>query len=185
MVFLEFRRDSRVMTGNSGFLLCWPREDQSSIRVARESWGCSRVTAGQKRPHLGFCPGDNVPLEGLQGSQGCIPDSSGSQVSSRGEAKDSAFLSSHDGYFLEPTEWRKGSQASCGVWREDLGMLSRPRRKRRPSSRDDGGVSWVFSSCGASVEFLTKYLGELRKPLVWRQGSKVSMRVARGARQCF
>ena len=173
------------MTGNSGFLLCWPREDQSSIRVARESWGCSRVTAGQKRPHLGFCPGDNVPLQGLQGSQGCIPDSSGSQVSSRGEAKDSAFLSSHDGYFLEPTEWRKGSQASCGVWREDLGMLSRPRRKRRPSSRDDGGVSWVFSSCGASVEFLTKYVGELRKPLVWRQGSKVSMCMARGARQCF
>ena len=173
------------MTGNSGFLLCWPREDQSSIRVARESWGCSRVTAGQKRPHLGFCPGDNVPLQGLQGSQGCIPDSSGSQVSSRGEAKDSAFLSSHDGYFLEPTEWRKGSLASCGVWREDLGMLSRPRRKRRPSSRDDGGVSWVFSSCGASVEFLTKYLGELRKPLVWHQGSKVYMSVVRGARQCF
>ena len=30
---------SRGMTGNSGFLLCWPREVQSSIRVARESWG--------------------------------------------------------------------------------------------------------------------------------------------------
>ena len=156
------------MTGNSGFLLCWPREDQSSIRVARESWGCSRVTAGQKRPHLGFCPGDNVPLQGLQGSQGCIPDSSGSQVSSRGEAKDSAFLLSHDGYFLEPTEWRKGSQASCGIWREDLGMLSRPRRKGGPHlamtgashgfSRDAAPV-WGFSpgtmgssgslSCGA------------------------------------
>ena len=25
--------------GNTGFLLCWPREVQSSIRVARESWG--------------------------------------------------------------------------------------------------------------------------------------------------
>ena len=64
-------------------------------------------------------------------------------------------------------------------------MLSMPRKKRRPSSRDEGGVSWVFSSCGASVEFLTKYLGELRKPLVWHQGSKVYMSVVRGARQCF
>ena len=42
MVFLEFWRDSRVTMGNSGFLFCWPREVQSSIRVARESWGlCS------------------------------------------------------------------------------------------------------------------------------------------------
>ena len=39
MVFLELKRNSRVTTGNSGFLLCWPREVQSSIRVARESWG--------------------------------------------------------------------------------------------------------------------------------------------------
>ena len=39
MVFLELRRDSRVTTGNSGCLLCWPREVQSSIRVVEESWG--------------------------------------------------------------------------------------------------------------------------------------------------
>ena len=38
MVFLELRRDSRVTTGNSGCLLCWPRQVQSSIRVAKESW---------------------------------------------------------------------------------------------------------------------------------------------------
>ena len=36
---------------------------------------CSRVTVGQIRPHLGFCPGHNVPLQGQQGSRGCIPDS--------------------------------------------------------------------------------------------------------------
>ena len=29
--------------------------------------------------------------------------------------------------------------------------------------------------------FLTKYDGELREPLVWHQGSQVSMRVARGS----
>ena len=39
VVILELRRDSRVPTGISGFLLCWPWEAQSSIRVARESWG--------------------------------------------------------------------------------------------------------------------------------------------------
>ena len=33
-----------------------------------------------------------------------------------------------------------------------------------PSSRDDGGVSWVFLSCGPSVGFLTIYDGELREP---------------------
>ena len=39
MDFLELQRDSRVTTGNSGCLLCRPREVQSSIRVAKESWG--------------------------------------------------------------------------------------------------------------------------------------------------
>ena len=33
-------------------------------------------------------------------------------------------------------------------------------------SGDDGGVSWVFPSCGASVGFLTRYDRELREPLV-------------------
>ena len=44
-----------------------------------------------------------------------------SQALSRGEAKDSILLSSRDGYLLEPTKWPKGSQASCGVWRVQLG----------------------------------------------------------------
>ena len=59
-------------------------------------------------------------------------------------------------------------------------MLSKPCRKRRPSSRDDRGISWVFSSWGASVGFLTRYDRELREPLVRRQGSQVSIRGARG-----
>ena len=37
-------------------------------------------------------------------------------------------------------------------------------------------LAWVFSSWGASVGFLTRYDGELREPLVWPQGSQVSMR---------
>ena len=43
------------------------------------------------------------------------------------------------------------------------------------------GVSWVFSSCSASVGFLMRYYGELREPLMWRLGSQVSMRIARGS----
>ena len=73
----------------------------------------------------------------------------GSQASSRGEAKDSALLSSHDADLLEPTECPKQGQASSSVWREDSGLLSRSCRKRRPSAREDAGVSRVSSSCGA------------------------------------
>ena len=36
---------------------------------------CSRVTAGQKTPHLALCSGPNGPLQGRQGSRGCIRDS--------------------------------------------------------------------------------------------------------------
>ena len=39
----------------------------------------------------------------------------------------------------------------------------------------------VFSSCSASVGFLMRYDGELREPLVWRQGSQFSMQGTRGS----
>ena len=60
-------------------------------------------------------------------------------------------------------------------------MVARPCRRRRPSSLDDGGISGLFSSGGPSVRFLTRYDGEVSEPLVGRQGSRVSMRVARGS----
>src|SRR5574341_2485911 len=62
VVFLELRRDSRVTTGNSGCLLCWPRKVQSSIRVAKGSWALLSSDCRANRPHLGLCPEDNVPL---------------------------------------------------------------------------------------------------------------------------
>ena len=43
----------------------------------------------------------------------------------------------------------------------------------RASSHDDGGVSWFFSSGGASVGFLARNDEEIREPLVWRQGTQV------------
>ncbi len=77
MDFLELQRDSRVTTGNSGCLLCWPREVQSSIRVAKESWGLLSSDCRANRPHLGLCPEASVPLQGRKGSRGCIPDTPG------------------------------------------------------------------------------------------------------------
>ena len=77
MVFLELRRDSRVTTGNSGCLLCWPREVKSSIRVAKESWGLLSSDCRANRPHLGLCPEAKVPLQGRPGSRDCIPDAPG------------------------------------------------------------------------------------------------------------
>ena len=42
-------------------------------------------------------------------------------------------------------------------WREDPGLLSRPCRERRPSAREDGGVSGLCSSCGARGGFLPRF----------------------------
>src|SRR5574341_883555 len=60
-------------------------------------------------------------------------------------------------------------------------LVARPCRRRRPSSLDDGGISGLFSSGGPRVRFLTRYDGEVSEPLVERQGSRVSMRGARGS----
>ena len=50
-----------------------------------------------------------------------------------------------------------------------------------PSLRGSFFFSGLFSSGGPSVRFLTGYNGEVIEPLVGRQGSRVSMRVARGS----
>ena len=80
------------------------------------------------------------------------------QASCRVEAKISALFSSCDKYLLQPIEWPKGSQASCGVLREDSGLLSRSCRKRKASSHIDGGISWFFSicegECGTALDLL-------------------------------
>ena len=104
----------------------------------------------------------------------------GSQASSRVEAKTSILLCTRDGYLLEPTEWSKRSHSSCGVWKVESGLRSRTWGKRRPSSRDDGGLSGFFSSEGPSVGFLTRYDAKLSEPLLGHPGSRVSMRVAKG-----
>ena len=57
--------------------MCWPRQVQSSIRVAKESWGFLSSDCRANRPHLGLCPEANVPLQRRKGSRGCIPDAPG------------------------------------------------------------------------------------------------------------
>src|SRR5574337_1925343 len=107
----ELRRDSRVTTGNSGFLLCWPRQVQSSIRVAKESWGLLSSDWRANRPHLGLCPEANIPLQGPRGSRGCLPDAPGETGIHLEWKKNPALLTRRDRYLLELTGWTKGSQA--------------------------------------------------------------------------
>ena len=112
----------------------------------------------------------------------------GSQASSQVQAKNSTLLSSCNGYLLEPIECPKRSQASCGVLRVNSGLLSRPCRKRRASSHDDGGILWVFfSSCGRSVGFSHVTTGnsgslscdarEVQSPFEFRGGVRHCSRV--------
>ena len=43
------------------------------------------------------------------------------------------------------------------------------------------GASHGFLELGASVGFLTRYDGKLREPLVWHQGSQVTILMAKGS----
>ena len=181
MIFLELRRDSRVRRGIQDASCVGPGNYNVPLELRKKAGDCSRVTAGpidlieacvQKPSFLSRGDRDlGVAFQTHPGRQAFI--SSGS--------KEPALLSSRDGYLLELTVWTQGSQASRGVWREVARLVSRPRRRRRPSSLDDGGISGLFSSGGPSVRFLTRYDGEVIEPLVGRQGSQVCMRVARGS----
>ena len=63
-VFLELRRDSRVTTGIQDSSCVGPGKPKLPFELPGKAGGCARVTAGPKRPHLGLCPGPNVPLQG-------------------------------------------------------------------------------------------------------------------------
>ena len=114
----------------------------------------------------------------------------GSQASSRVEAKNSALLSSFDGYLLDPIEWPNWSQASCGVLRGDSGLLSRPCRKKRASSRDEGescgfsraaGDVWCFSRVmSGSSGSLSCGPREVQSPFDLRGGARHFSRVMAG-----
>ena len=67
-----------------------PGKPNLPLGLRGKAGGGARVTAGPKRPHLSVCPGPNFPLQGRQGSRGCIPGSPGeSGLVSRGSQGDS------------------------------------------------------------------------------------------------
>ena len=142
---------SRVVAGFSSYddehrePLMLPQRNSISFRVARGSWGLFSRHCRACRPHLGLCPEtpcSSPVATGISGLHSMFTGESG--LISSGSKELCSLL---DGYLLEPTEWPKGSQASCGVLREDSGLLSRSCRKRKASSHIDGGISWFFSIC--------------------------------------
>ena len=84
------------------------------------------------RPHLGMCPQIPCSFPMATGISWCIQGSPGESGPNRVEGNNSALLSSCNTYHLEQTEWPKGSQASCGVLREDSGLLLGPAAKEGP-----------------------------------------------------
>ena len=167
-----------------------PGKPHLPIGLRGKPGGCARVTAGPKRPHLGVCPGPNIPLQGRQGSRGSIPGSPGeSGLVSRGSQGLRSPLESRRGSLGAP-ERPQGSPASSSFWREDTGLLSRPCTKRRLSAREVGGVSGFSSSCSANGGFsrgTTRISGslscgarEVRSPCAWRGGALHCSRVTGG-----
>ena len=108
-------------------------------------------------------------------------DPPGCQASSQGEAKDSAVLPSRDADILEPPSGVNGIKPPLHVGERARDFSPGHAGKEGPSPREDGGVSGVSSSCGARGGFLPRHDEDLREPLVWRQGSQVCMREARGS----
>ena len=81
---------------------------------------------------------------GATGTRVAFQTHTGSQASSRGEAKDSSLPSSPDRYLLEPTEKPKESSLLWSLER-GLGFALHARQETSPSSRDDGGISWAIT----------------------------------------
>ena len=71
---LETRPDS---PGDQPSPWVGPGKPNLPLGLRGKAGGCARVTAGPKRPHLGVCPVPTIPLQGRQGSRGCIPGSPG------------------------------------------------------------------------------------------------------------
>ena len=76
-----------------------PGKPNLPLGLRGEAGGCARVTAGPKRPHLGVCLGLDIPLQGRQGSRGCIPGSPG----------ESGLVSRGSQGLRSPLESRRGS----------------------------------------------------------------------------
>ena len=164
-ISLETLQQERASSRDDGGTSCFFSSCRGILELRRGTQGASSVAPGKSNLHS-ICEGElGIALKSLEGKEtSCrlVSRNSkflssghsglgvafqvhpGSQASSGVEANKCALLSSYKGYLLDPIEWPKWSQASCGVLREDSGLLSRPCRKRRASSHNDGGISCFF-----------------------------------------
>ena len=191
MVFLELRRNSRVTTQNSGFLLCWPREVQSSIRVVRESWGLlsSHCRAKETSSSLVFSTQWSSPgateISGLHYrlTRGVRPRLEGKQMtplSSRVATRISwSPLSSLEGV-KPPLQFgeraRDCSPGQAGKEGPQLAMMGASQgfpRAAAPVGVFSRGTTRISGSlsCGAR---------EVRSPCAWRGGARPGSRVTGG-----
>ena len=120
---------------------CHPRASSAKTRGFHTQ--LDEGPAGPKRPHLGVCPGPNIPLQGSQGSRGCIPGSPGAGASqgfpraaapvgvfSRGTTRISGSLSCGAREVRSPCVWRGGSGIS---WQWEVGVAVPALRMRIPA----------------------------------------------------
>ena len=128
-------RDSRVTTGNSDFLLCWPREVQSSIRVARESWGLHLSQCRTKKTSFRLVSMTEFSSTGATRISGSHSRLTRGKASSRGETKYSALLSSSDRYLLEPPDAAAKSLQSCPSLCDPL-----------DGSQSGSSIHWIFQA---------------------------------------
>ena len=113
---------------------------------------CSRVIVGQNRPHLGLCLGHNVPLQGRQGSRGCIPDSS--EVRPRLKGKQSTLLSSQvaTGISWSPLSGLKGVKPPVKFGERTRDCSPGQAGKEVPNLAMTVGFPELRRQCGVSHE---------------------------------
>ena len=163
--------------------MCWPREVQSSIRVAKESWGLLSSDCRANRPHLGLCPEASVPLQGRQGSRGCIPDTPG-ETGIHLEWKQRTPLCSRiaTGISWSSLGGLKGVKPPEAFGERSRGWPLGHAGDEGPHLRDDGGGSGWFSSggpgCGFSRGTMARSVSlswgatEVGSPCEWREGAR-------------
>ena len=191
MAFLELRRDSRVTMGISGFLLCLPWEAQSSIRVARESWGLrsshcrSKETSSRRLSRTKYSsPGK----AGISGWRSRLPRG----VRPHLEGKQRTPLSSRVVKWISwsPLSGLKGVQPPLQFGERTRDCSPGHAGKEGPQLAMTG-VSQGFPRAAAPMALfsrgMTRISGslscgarEVRSPCAWRGGARPGSRVTGG-----
>ena len=100
----------------------------------------------------------------------------GTWGSSRVVVGNSGFLSNFNGYFAEPLELHKGSQASFQIER-GMWALSSIMAGESGLISVEGGIRWISRFSVGRAGFLSSCYRDLSEPLVLLQVSQISFRV--------